>query len=128
MAHMMLTLCAIGCTGVGKSSLCNLLSGSCVLGGEGGCDAAGGFGISSGIDASTQQTETGVYRWLRSGEPVKLIDTPGIVLLFDYIMFTSKSKAVQQQTQTWRAGQKGRWRGASTKHGFKYNHKKDWCP
>ena len=74
MAHMMLTLCAIGCTGVGKSSLCNLLSGG---GGTGGCDAPGGFGVSSGIDACTQQTVTGVHKWLGTGEPVKLIDTPG---------------------------------------------------
>ena len=72
---MMLTLCVIGSTGVGKSSLCNLLSGS--SGPEGGCDAPKGFDISGGIDACTQQTVTGVHGWLGTGEPVKLIDTPG---------------------------------------------------
>ena len=79
MAHMMLTLCAIGCTGVGKSSLCNLTSGGGGTGG--GCDAPGGFGVSSGIDASTQQAVTGVHKWLGTGELVKLIDTPGKCVL-----------------------------------------------
>ena len=85
MAHMMLTLCAISCTGVGKSSLCNLLSGSGGSGGSsraaGGCDAPGGFGVSSGIDACTQQTVTRIYPWLGTGQPVKLIDTPGMLIL-----------------------------------------------
>ena len=88
MAHTMLTLCAIGCTGVGKSSLCNLLSGG--GGTDGGCDAPGGFGVSSGIDACTQQTVTGVHKYLGIREPVKLIDTPG-----QYGMSFSKQNTVK---------------------------------
>ena len=98
MAHMMLTLCAIGCTGVGKSSLCNLLSGG--GGTPGGCDAPGGLGVSSGIDACTQHTVTGVHKWLGTGESVKLIDTPGKIFYVYPQIDTADSKCIIVNLQT----------------------------
>ena len=74
MAHMVLTMYVIGCTGVGKSSLYNLLSGSP---GVMGCDSPAGFGVSSGLDACTHQAVARVHPWLGNGAPVRLIDTPG---------------------------------------------------
>ena len=64
-------LVILGSTGVGKSSLANVL-----IGEKPNCDACT-FPVCSGGDSCTKETSYAVGNWLENGTKFTVIDTPG---------------------------------------------------
>ena len=65
-------LVILGSTGVGKSSLANVL-----IGEKPNCDTCT-FPVCSGGDSCTKETSYAVGNWLENGTKFTVIDTPGM--------------------------------------------------
>eukprot|EP00927_Polykrikos_kofoidii_P032654 TRINITY_DN27753_c0_g1_i1.p1 TRINITY_DN27753_c0_g1~~TRINITY_DN27753_c0_g1_i1.p1 ORF type:complete len:838 (-),score=132.43 TRINITY_DN27753_c0_g1_i1:240-2639(-) len=65
-----LTLCMLGATGAGKSSLCNSLF---------GCRSDDLFQVGQDMESTTSETTASLFHWRGQSDKVRCVDTPGFM-------------------------------------------------